>query len=188
MNNKGFSKIEILFIIVILAILTICGATVVTITTREKKQETLIENATEIVSGAKQAFANYIKQDKSDYIVVSDDGVGKGMCITLDGLHANGFTEKTYNDYDGYVVIEEINNAYYYSLWLTDKEYTIDGYESKKIPELTIEDGTITKYSDETYSSRVRTSFTGTTSTKGGSGQESQTKRYQTKCISEKIE
>lgn len=187
MNNKGFSKIEILVIIVILAILAICGLTVVSITTTEKKEKTFKSDANEIVSAAKQAYANEIKKESSEYIKTSDDGVGKAMCITIDGLKSNDLISDSYSNYDGYVVAEEINNTYYYTLWLTNKEYTLDGYESKKIKDVSIDSGSITKYNDETYSSRVRTSFTGTTSNKGGSGTESQTKRYETKCISEKI-
>ncbi|MGN1337625.1 MAG: type II secretion system protein [Candidatus Coprovivens sp.] len=188
MNNKGFSKMETLFIIVIVAILAVCGITIVTLTTRDKKETTFKENANQIILDAKNAYAEFIRNKKEDYIVVSDDGVGKGMCITIDGLKQNGFTENPYTNYDGYVVIEEYNDTYYYSLWLTNKELVIDGIESKKINDASSKNQLITEYNEEMYSSRVRTSFTGTTMSKGGTGTDSQTKRYQTKCISEKID
>ena len=55
MNNKGFSKMETLFIIVIVAILAVCGITIVTLTTRDKKETTFKENANQIILDAKNA-------------------------------------------------------------------------------------------------------------------------------------
>ena len=104
------------------------------------------------------------------------------MCITLDGLVNNDFTTKTYDNWDGYVVVEEKNNNFFYSIWLTDKEYVIAGYEASKIDDLKLNKG-ITKFDQEEFAHSVRKEFASTSTDKGGTGN-----KYSSKCLSEKIE
>lgn len=150
--------------------------------------ESFIGDAEEVVDKAKNAYAVYSKTENK-YIVTSEDGTTKGMCITIDGLYENGFYSQEH-DWDGYVVIEEKNNSLFYTLWFTNKKYVIDGYESSMIKDLSIKEGTITKYNDDSFQSRVRTSFTGTSAKKGGTGGEEtiNNKRYEAVCINEKVE
>lgn len=184
-----FSNIEILFMIVMVALVIVSGITVFTITTKRQNVANFKESSSYIISAAKNAYAA-IERRNSSAIVTSDDGEGKGMCITLEGLVANEFMKDDFLDltkWDGYVVIEESSNGTFnYSLWVTNQEYVIDGYDSTKLEDLTTDDG-ITSYNDDNFSSKVRTSFTGTTSDKGGTGTGNNTKRYEAVCINESV-
>ena len=46
------------------------------------------------------------------------DGETKGMCITIKGLEENGFLTRKYENWEGYIVIEEgTNKKFNYSLF-----------------------------------------------------------------------
>ncbi len=183
-----FSTIEILLMVVMVSLVIVSAITVVSITTRKQNVSNLKKDAEAIISQAKNAYAAFNLSGNSEYIVEADDGLSRGMCITLDGLYENGYATKEYEGKDGYVVIEEgQNHDYHYSIWYTDKKLVIDGYDSNKIKELDINKG-ITKFNDDSFVTKVRTSFTGTTKEKGGTGSDKTAKRYEAACINEKIE
>lgn len=185
-----FSKIEILFMIVMVALVIISGITVFSITTRNQNIKNLKEDAESLISAAKNAHASFVMSGKTSHIYLNSDGETKGMCITIKGLEENGFLTRKYENWEGYIVIEEgTNKKFNYSIWATNKKYVIDGYDSTRISELTIEDG-ITTYNDDEFTNKVKTSFTGTSGEKGGTGSSdgSNLKRYEGTCINEKIE
>lgn len=185
-----FSKIEILFMIVMVALVIIAGITVFTISTRKQNIKNFKEDTSELVNLAKNAHAAFTMSGKTSNIVTSTDGTSKGMCITIKGLEANDFPVDNYKDWNGYVVIEETaKEQFSYSVWVTNGKYVIDGYDSKKVPDLTTDKG-ITSYNDDNFTSKVKTSFTGTSGEKGGTGSTdgSTLKRYEATCINEKVE
>lgn len=184
-----FSKIEILFMVVMVALVIIAGITVFSLTTRNKNINNFKEDTEFIVSIAKNAHASFLMQEKTQYTYTSVDGTTKGMCITINGLIENDFLSKDYKDWDGYIVIEEVGlKQYKYSVWATNKKYVVDGYGSTEIQNLTIDKG-LTSYNDDSFTTKVKTSFTGTTSDKGGTGtSEKNVKRYEGTCINEKVE
>ena len=185
-----FSKIEIIFMVVMVALVVVGGLTVVSITTKNQNVYNIKRETESIIAAAKNAYASFQINGKTEFIVSTEDGLSKGMCITLKGLYENDFLIKDYKGWDGYVVIEEsANRKYNYSIWITDKKYVINGYDSNKITDLTLKNG-ITKYNNDKFTSKVETSFTGTSGDKGGTGSSdgSTLRRYEAKCINEKIE
>lgn len=185
-----FSKIEILFMVVMVSLVIIAGTAVFTITTKNRNIANFKKDASSIISTAKNTYAAFMMSNKTKGIVKSDSGEYQGMCITIKGLKENGYLVKEYKDWEGYVVIEETEDKdYHYSIWATNKKYVIDGYDSTKIDSLTIDNG-ITSYNDDSFTSKVKTSFTGTSGDKGGTGSSdgSNLQRYQTSCINEKVE
>lgn len=185
-----FSKIEILFMIVMVALVIIAGITVFTLTTRNQNIKNFKEDTSELVNLAKNAHAAFTMSNKTSDIVTSVDGSTKGMCITIKGLKENDFPVDNYKDWNGYIVIEETSKQQFsYSVWVTNGKYVIDGYDSRKIVELNIDKG-IASYNDDDFTSKVKTSFTGTSGDKGGTGSSdgSSLKRYETACINEKVE
>lgn len=175
-NNKGFSTIEVLFIIVLVSCILISGLAFVFICTKNAEIKTFKETAETIVESAKNSYNTLKKQNKTQYIITNADNTYEGMCITLAGLYKNGFYSKELTDWDGYVVIEENNGNINYSLWLTNKKFVISGYDSEKIKDLTAKNG-IANYKDENFSAKVTDSFTGVKSNTP----------YNTQCISNKI-
>ncbi len=188
-DKLTFSRLEILCMIVMSAIVIVGGLTIVLLATNSQKVSNFKDEANNLIDASKIAYLSYKKQNDS-HIVVGDDGETKGMCITIEGLSKNDYLTKVYNDWDGYIVIEEgKNDNYHYSIWLTNKEYVISGYDETKIKDLKMDKG-ITKYKDERFAYNVRNSFTGTSGEKGGTGSidGSTLKQYTAECINEKIE
>ena len=190
-KDKKFSimNIEILVVIVLVAVMIIVGLFLFNIFTTSQKVKNLKEEANSLVKTARNAYEEF-KRNNNPSIVTGNDGQIKGMCITLKGLLENDFLTKDYDNWDGYIVIEDVNeNNKKYSIWLTDKDYVIDGYDSEKIEDLELDDG-ITKYENQEFSASVKKSFTGTSGEKGGTGSVDGTvlKKYEATCINEKID
>lgn len=193
MNKKDkltFSKIEILFMIVMVALVILVGITIFTLTTQKRNVKNFQDGSEYLISFAKNAYSAIKMTGNTDYIVTGSDGSTKGMCITIKGLKDNDFLQKEYDGWEGYIVIEEsANKKYNYSIWATNQKYVLNGYDSSKIKELNTDNG-ITKYNNDEFSSKVKTSFTGTSGEKGGTGSTdgSTLLRYEAACINEKIE
>ena len=129
-----FSKIEILFMIVMVALVIIAGITVFSITTRNQNIKNLKEDAESLISAAKNAHASFVMSGKTDNIYLNSDGVTKGMCITIKGLDENGFLTREYENWEGYIVIEEgANKKFNYSIWATNEKYVIDSNKTMAI-------------------------------------------------------
>lgn len=174
-----FSKIEVLFMIVLVALLMVAGITVFTITTNKKLEQNLKEAA---INNANLALNEYtyrsIKND-TDYIVVGSDGLTKGMCISIKALDPE-------SKLDGYFVVEETKDKKKNtSVWLTDGKLVIDGYSDKEIEKLSSKDG-LTKFNDNKFMERVQTSFVGAKKENGGIAENPI--RYEAKCVNEKME
>ena len=181
MNKKDkltFYKIEILFMIVMVALVILVGITIFTLTTQKRNVKNFQDGSEYLISFAKNAYSAIKMTGNTDYIVTGSDGSTKGMCITIKGLKDNDFLQKEYDGWEGYIVI-----------WATNQKYVLNGYDSSKIKELTTDNG-ITKYNNDEFSSKVKTSFTGTSGEKGGTGSTdgSTLLRYEAACINEKIE
>lgn len=184
------TDIEALFLIVATSIVILGGLLIFSSSTKNQEITNFKDDVKSLVSLSKNAYLN-ISENNSDLIINSSDGTTKGLCITIDGLKKNDFLTKGYDDWDGYIVIEEniSNNKLTYSAWLTNKEYSLDGYEEELIADLKLDEG-ITKYNNELFSTKVRQNFTGTSSDKGGTGNAGGTKlkQYDAKCLNDKIE
>ncbi len=188
-DKMTFSNIEKLFMIVMVALFIIAGITVFSLTTRKKNITNFKEDTAHIISIAKNAYSS-LDMKNSNKIVKSTDGRVKGMCITIKGLQENEFLTNEYKDWDGYIVVEETaNRDFNYSIWVSNGKYVIDGYDSEKIIDLDFNDG-IVKANKDSFSSKVKTSFTGTSGDKGGTGSSdgSTVTRFEAACINEKVE
>lgn len=188
-DKLRISKIDFLIIIVLLAVFVGIGIAVSTSVTKNQTITNFKNDTEYLVNIAKNSY-KYFEKNESNYIINSSDGDTKGMCITINGLKKNDFLIQDYKDWEGYIVIEKsTNNNYSYSVWLTNHKYAVDGYEVSEIDKLTLKKG-LGKYNNQSFSNKVSDSFTGTTSVKGGTGgsSESSVKKYEGKCINEKIE
>lgn len=189
-NNFKLTNIEMIFVVVMLLVSIIGGILIFSVSTSKQNLVNFKGDVDNLVKAAKNSYVSFSKSNKSDYIVTSSDGTTKGMCITINGLKANDFLTEEYKDWDGYIVIEETTDEkFYYGIWMTNQKYVINGYDSSQLNDLELDSG-ITKYDNETFSTKVRQEFTGISGKNGGTGNidGSSLKRYETKCINEKIE
>lgn len=188
-DRLRISKIDLLIIIVLLAVFVGIGIAISTSVTKKQTIKNFKSDTEYLVNIAKNSY-KYFEKNNSNYIINSSDGTTKGMCITINGLKKNDFLIQDYKDWEGYFVIEETaNSKYIYSVWLTNHKYAIEGYEVSEIEKLSLKNG-LENYNNHSFSTKVNDNFTGTTSTKGGTGgtNESSVKKYEGKCIDEKIE
>lgn len=118
-NNKGFTLVELLAMLVVLGILM--GVTIPNITgiLTQSKQNALIEDATKMVESAKIKYAT--RKNGVDKIPRLQDG--NCAVFTLDYLNDNedigkGPNDGIYLDHDSYVVLkkEGSKNKYYVRL------------------------------------------------------------------------
>lgn len=188
-EKLSFSNIEIIFMVVMVALVILAGTVVFTLTTRNRNINNFKEDSIKLIGIATNAHAKYTIHQTPNVFTSSTDGTEKGMCITINGLRENGFPVDLYKDWDGYIVIEEDpNKQITTSIWATNKKFVINGYTKDKINELDFKDG-ITKYNNDSFSTKVKTSYTGTSGEKGGTGSldGSVLKKYENKCINGKI-
>ena len=174
-NKLTTIKVEVLFIIVLLAIVIIAGLAIFTIATKNKNIENFKDDAKSILSVAKNIYPALEKSGNTEYIHTSDDGT-TAVCITITGLEENDYLTKKYKNWNGYVVVEKNNDKYTYTLWGTNKKYVYNGYELSEIENSSIEKE-ITNYEKEEFERSVKTSFKGQND-----------KTYYGECISKKID
>lgn len=182
LNKQGFSKLEILIVIVIVSVLLLLGIVLVSTSTKNKKIDTFKTDSANIIKVSQNIYGN-LEKVNSEYIVPSSEGISNGMCITLEGLKANDYLESEYKDWEGYIVIEkDLNDKMYYTAWLSNGKYTIDGYSLDKIDKLNLKDETLIAGNNINI---PKDTFKGTDKDKGGL---SKITTYNQKCINEKIE
>ena len=169
-------KIEILFMIVLLAIVIIIGMAIFSTSIKNKKIDNFKDHAESILSVAKNVYPALEKSGKNDYIISSDDGTSYAVCITITGLEENDYLTKNYENWNGYVVLEKYDDQYTYTLWGTNRQYVLNGYNLESIKEATV-GKEITTYNNEEFERSVKTSFKGKND-----------KRYYGECISKKID
>lgn len=169
-------RLEILFMIVLLAIVLLVGIAIFGVTTKNKKINNFKDDAKSILSVAKNVYPALEKSGKTNYVITSDDGTSTSVCITITGLEQNEYLTKEYKKWSGYVVVEKQNENYTYTLWGTNHKYTINGLTLDEIEKSTIKKE-ITKYKKEDFEKQVSTSYKGKNNAK-----------YNNPCISKKVE
>lgn len=181
-ENLSFSKIEILFMIVLVALLMAAGIIVFSMATSSQNERNLKRDATQLAALALNEYSYQSMHGDSKNIVVGSDGSTKGMCITVDALD----TYDSYRNLNGYFVIEETSNRQIkVSVWVTDKKLVIEGYTSDMISNLNAKNGLL-KYNNEDYTKRVESSFTGAEKSNGGLNPTPN--RYEAACMTQKSE
>ena len=141
-NKKGFTLVELLAVIVILAILMVAAGSAVMSTMNNAKVNTFKNEALSAINMATNMYTEISmnSDDAGTYLVNSEDAKYKGMCVTLQGLVNNGYLEKDLHDGTTYgTIIVEVpfdGGATKYSIWTSDGTYGIQGYEKNQISKL----------------------------------------------------
>ena len=120
-NNTGFTLVELLAVIVILAvIILIASSNVGTIMTNARKNALAMEGNT-LINSAKQAYQIAILNGK----VTGTDSV----CFSLEDLKNNGYFEKSDDKYKGSVLIspDSAGKVISYTFWISNGSYYVTG-------------------------------------------------------------
>lgn len=173
MKKEKKLQLETFSVIILVTLILTVGIMIFNTLTTRRKVENFEKESELVIGAAKNAYIAFSKEELPNYLATSTDGTTKAMCITLKGLEKNNLLTQDLSKWDGYVVIE-MGEKTTYKIWLTDKNYIIKGIEESDIKNLKM-NKTLEKYDKEELSDDVKNSF-------------SSTKRYESKCINEKIE
>ncbi len=150
-NNKGFTLVELLAVIVILAILMVSAGAAVMSTLNNARVNTFKNEALAALDVADNMYTE-ISMDANDsntYLVDNDahEDVNahtyKAMCVTLQGLVTNGYLDKDVGQSGtgavrGVILIEVPfdGGATKKTIWMTNSTHAVTGYEESKISSL----------------------------------------------------
>lgn len=175
-NKLENVKLEVLFMVVLLSIVIVAGISIFGVVTKNKTVDNFKNDAISLLSIAKNVYPSLEKAGKQNYIVTSEDGLSTSICITIDGLKDNDYLVKDYKNWSGYIVVEKKNEEYSYTLWGTNENYVLNGYNMEEIEKATTKKE-ITEYENEQFERKVTSSYIG----KDGS-------KYNSPCINKKID
>ena len=124
-NNKGFTLVELLAVIVILAIIMIIAIPAVLQVMQTARRKSFIEYAMKVTGEAQKVYLT----DQMTY--------NTGSCVLYNiktdlGLNNTG-------DYDGYVVVKNTNDKQKIYITLHDNEYMIYGVEQNSLDEAEVQ-------------------------------------------------
>lgn len=131
-NKKGFTLVELLAVIVILAVVMLIGITAIGPLMANSRKSALRNDGLDLITAAKTAYqAEALKSDPQFNSTES-------VCMPFTWLKAQGYTEEK-DKYDGSVLVTyDGNGQYSYKYWLTNGVYyyldanSDTGYEAAK--------------------------------------------------------
>lgn len=119
MNKKGFTLVELLAVIVILAVIILVAMNAVLPAMEESRKGTF---KTEVEVYAKAAGTYYTTNLGAGDSTLT----AAGGCVSIDKLHGK-YVEKNSDDYSGSVKIEISGGKTTYKVWLSNKVYQVSG-------------------------------------------------------------
>ena len=131
-NKKGFTLVELLAVIVILAVVMLIGITAIGPLMTNSRKAALRSDGLDLMNAAKTAYqAEALKSDPQFNSTES-------VCMPFEWLKTQGYTEGK-DGYDGSVLVTYTGNGQYtYKYWLTNGVYyyldanSKTGYEDAK--------------------------------------------------------
>lgn len=145
-KSKGFTLMELLVVIVVLALIIAGVGTAVTTLLEQAKQGQFKNDAVAIIDGSKTAYTmaslgqgNGLPTIKAGDML-SDGSPAKVWCITFKQLKDLGFIEKEGENWKGYVEISVPVGGMgksEYRISLTDGTYTISQQMEDEVPNIT---------------------------------------------------
>lgn len=125
-NKKGFTLVELLAVIVVLAIIILIAMPSVLSSMEKARKNSFAVEANEVIRAAQTAYADAVMNGKVS---------GNNICISYNYLK-NGFLEKHDNNYNGSVLItiNTTSGQASYKIYLSNSNYTVDS--SKNTPDI----------------------------------------------------
>ena len=125
-NKKGYTLVELLAVIVVLAIIILIAMPAVLSSMEKARKNSFAVEANEVIRAAQTAYADAVMNGKAS---------GNNVCIPYNYLK-NGFLEKHDDNYNGSVLItiNPTSGQASYKIYLSNSNYTVDS--SKNTPDI----------------------------------------------------
>ncbi len=121
-NKNGFTLVELLSVIVILAVVVLIATNAVVPMMSSAKKQVLATEANKFIAAAKTLYVN--------------ENSSGTKCYSYEDIMNSGLIEKNDEAYNGSFLIEEANGKYTYKIWLSNGTNLVDG----KSPDVASED------------------------------------------------
>ena len=122
-NKKGFTLVELLAVIVILAVVMLVGITSIGPLMANSRKSALRSDGLDLMNAAKTAYqAEALKTDPSFTATTT-------VCMSLDWLKNEGYTENK-NKYKGSVLVTYASGQYSYKYWIANGTYAFLGADA----------------------------------------------------------
>ena len=139
-KNKGFTLVELLAVIVILAILMVSAGMGIVATMNNSKINIFKNEVSVFMDGAQRAYTTISTSPNFYHYIKSDHHTSTvgGICISLAGLQKNGFIEKDISKYAGIFLVEVPYDSGLPSItaWIHNGTYGINGIGRDNINKL----------------------------------------------------
>ena len=138
--KKGFTLVELLAVIVILAILMVSAGAGVMATMNNSKINTFKNEALAAANAASNMYSDISMNSEraSAFLKTDKNGAYQAMCVTLAGLVNNGYLDKDISTYGGVILVEVPfdGSGAKYMVWMHNSQYGINGIEKNYINKL----------------------------------------------------
>ena len=125
-NKKGFTLVELLAVIVVLAIIILIAMPAVLSSMEKARKNSFAVEANEVIRAAQTAYADAVMNGKA---------AGNSICVPYNYLK-KGFLEKNDPNYNGSVLItiNPTSGQASYNIYLSNSNYTVD--PTKNTPDI----------------------------------------------------
>ena len=144
MKEKGFTLVELLAVIVILAILMVSAGTGVMTVMNNSKMNTFKNEVSTFMNAAGTIYSEVsMTPSLYKYIHKSEDSTHGAVCVSLAGLVANGVIEKNISGYAGVFLVEVPfdSGVSHTTAWVHNSTYGINGIGKEYINKLKFKKG-----------------------------------------------
>ena len=128
-NRKGFTLVELLAVIVVLAIIILVAMPNVLSAMDKARRNTFVTEANEFAKIAQTAYAETVLNGQT-----TGDAT-KGYCYSMKGLISHGFMDKKTGTYDAGSVLLQVdtNGKATYTIWMSNATYKVSNTKLEEI-------------------------------------------------------
>ena len=119
-NKKGFTLVELLAVIVILAVVMLVGITSIGPLMANSRKSALRSDGLDLMNAAKTAYQAEALKSSPAFTATST------VCMPLEWLKKEGYTENKQN-YKGSVLVTYASGQYSYTYWIANGTYAFLG-------------------------------------------------------------
>lgn len=119
-NKKGFTLVELLAVIVILAVVMLVGITSIGPLMANSRKSALRSDGLDLMNAAKTAYQAEALKTSPAFTATAT------VCMSLDWLKKEGYTENKQN-YKGSVLVTYSSGQYSYKYWIANGTYAFLG-------------------------------------------------------------